>query len=258
MGIERPTSNRTRARRHAAVSVVGAFSLLISSAVIVLWVRSYGQADRIAYLRLRGDWSVLSEAEHVPHIFPGEKTTIIDPPSDIVVQWHHRTGSRGGSLYAGYIRTERGQLAMSFLSRRVAPLDSVSTDDPVGWTVGVPVYRWFEGRDAIGPNLYRLPYVPAGSDESTWGFAWRRAWYTGNQAGNPADHNPELVLPHWFVLALILLPPALWFRRFWRNRLRARRGLCLTCGYDLRATRQRCPECGTVVNATPAAPSDKS
>jgi hypothetical protein len=54
----------------------------------------------------------------------------------------------------------------------------------------------------------------------------------------------NLVVPFWFLTAVWLVPSLLWVAR--RNKIRRRRrnNLCVTCGYDLRASSGRCPECG--------------
>jgi hypothetical protein len=55
--------------------------------------------------------------------------------------------------------------------------------------------------------------------------------------------------PHWFIAAMASLLPAGWLVRCvaaHRRHRRAAAGRCSVCGYDLRATRDRCPECGTV------------
>ena len=55
-------------------------------------------------------------------------------------------------------------------------------------------------------------------------------------------------VPLWFLLLLFSIPLAIAARspiRRWRRR---RSGRCEVCGYDLRASGERCPECGTPVS----------
>lgn len=55
----------------------------------------------------------------------------------------------------------------------------------------------------------------------------------------------KIYVPHW-LLATPFIMWLLW--PFIRRDRRHRAGLCTHCGYDLRASPDRCPECGTLVN----------
>lgn len=63
--------------------------------------------------------------------------------------------------------------------------------------------------------------------------------------------NFIILVPTWSVAAIAALPPALWGGRRLRRRNRSRPGFCAACGYDLRASLDRCPECGKQITGAP-------
>jgi hypothetical protein len=56
-----------------------------------------------------------------------------------------------------------------------------------------------------------------------------------------------VVIPSWFLSLLFALLPTRALVSFIRNRRRFAEGCCPCCGYDLRASTDRCPECGRAI-----------
>jgi hypothetical protein len=98
-----------------------------------------------------------------------------------------------------------------------------------------------------GLSFTRGDHVPARVPGSNGGFGW--------PANRQSANETLFWFPHWLVLGVMaVLPVLLWMKRIRSVRMQNRfaHGLCLVCGYDLRATPDRCPECGTVPEKGPA------
>jgi hypothetical protein len=65
------------------------------------------------------------------------------------------------------------------------------------------------------------------------------------------------LVPYWAVVLATLFLPLFWLLSYTLNwhdhRRRYRVGMCGNCGYDLRATPDLCPECGTIPPAAKGA-----
>jgi hypothetical protein len=107
---------------------------------------------------------------------------------------------------------------------------------------------FFWGRERPGPRS-RVEYFTWHSNAWEEGYGVTPRRWAGVQAFRvPIDGEigprTVIVVSHWLVFAGLLLPPAAWAVRARRRRRREAAGRCLECGFDLRASRRRCPECG--------------
>jgi hypothetical protein len=101
--------------------------------------------------------------------------------------------------------------------------------------IGVGQHRWELRSQGGGLTLYRI--------EGPWFFSGPS---TGGKVVPRYNAHDVLAFPHWMGVAAAAVLPAVWWITSKRLERRRSRGLCLQCGYDLRATPERCPECGRV------------
>jgi hypothetical protein len=172
----------------------------------------------------------------------------------IIVQWAR--SRRGGEVISrSSVRVEPDRIIM--INRRAwstpGTLDldwNEETIDTSGYaSIGtVPREAWFHRRD--DGDFGRLERT--GGDAPAWLVRAGLNWSSGSSTGaGPKDRRHffwvqvrfSFLLPT--AIATTIVPSMAGWRIIRRIR-RRRAGLCLTCGYDLRATPDRCPECGTI------------
>jgi hypothetical protein len=119
---------------------------------------------------------------------------------------------------------------------------------------GQCLFKWTSGAVGDARNAFNLRRdAPQDLVRGNWLFwagkenrtflgviTWGRSHYGGSGTGM------SIMLPYWLIALLAAIAPAVWLVKFARARRRVQSGHCPTCGYDLRASPDRCPECGAI------------
>jgi hypothetical protein len=145
--------------------------------------------------------------------------------------------SYGGRIYLGVARrwTYDGANA-----RDVANMNPPHTTAPM-------VERRYDERWRFG---LRMPYLIMASRQRQWFGTLELGSNVLHGSHFETEQGDVIFFPHWaalVALSAVAMVPVIGIVRSRRRRMRRAAGRCETCGYDLRSSPERCPECGTVV-----------
>jgi hypothetical protein len=154
--------------------------------------------------------------------------------AQVAYQWYPTHDSWCARWLA--VRSFRGTLGFGVVRNDMLDLPHMSSEP--GWE------DRFRSRN---PQGFRGSYSTVPSAQNFMQVSILRPAYehTDNPGTNWHDEYWTLTIPSPYIVLCLLIPPALYGVRMRRIRKRAQLGLCAHCGYDLRASAERCPECGT-------------
>jgi len=160
-----------------------------------------------------------------------------------------RVDGLAASESAHWLLVGRGGLGVAHRWQRVAvrrPRDV----DPFKPLAARPESSWLTDRPPADP----AGTVDGGGIARRLGFSYVDLPMSASFAATGTTGGYRAwVVPLWSVALAFAVPPAWWLARRRTARRRGQRGLCRRCGYDLRASPGRCPECGAAVSPTAAA-----
>jgi hypothetical protein len=139
----------------------------------------------------------------------------------------------------GYTRKAGGQFRSWGLSNFGGSVIYMSASGALTRRDPEPGWTWGSGAKRADSFLVRWSHY------GFWGFS-------SNMYGGAADGGipfTQAGVPHWFIVLITGMLPAGRGIRFWLRNRRNYGTFCRKCGYDLRATPDRCPECGAITAA---------